>query len=145
MADQPIVLFLCTGNSARSQMAEALLRARAGEAFEARSAGTRPADAVHPLAARAMKEIGIDLSGHRPKHVKELLGRVPVRHLVIVCDGANQECPSTFPGVLTRDFWPIEDPASFQGSEEEMLRRFRTARDEISARLGDWLAERAKP
>lgn len=145
MNPRPVVLFLCTGNSARSQMAEALLRTKAGGAFEAMSAGTRPADGVHPLAARALKEIGIDPSGHRPKHVKELLGRVPVRHLILVCDGANRECPSVFPGVLTRDFWPIEDPASFQGAEEEMLGRFRAAREEISSRLDTWLAERARP
>jgi arsenate reductase len=144
MNARPVVLFLCTGNSARSQMAEALLRDKAGGAFEARSAGTEPAHAVHPLAIHAMRELGLDLSDRRPKSVKEFLGRVPVRHLVIVCDGANQRCPSVFPGVVTREFWPIEDPASFQGTEPEALRRFRIVRDEISTRIDRWLAERVR-
>jgi arsenate reductase len=91
-----------------------------------------------------MRELGIDISAQQPKGLKELLGRVPVRHLIIVCDGANQKCPSTFPGVLTRDFWPIEDPASSVGAEPPSLSRFRTARDEIASRLDAWLAERAR-
>ena len=138
-APKPIVLFLCTGNSARSQMAEGLLRAKSSERFEAHSAGTDPAPAVHPVAIEAMREIGIDISDQRPKAAKEYLGRLPVRHLFIVCDGANQKCPSTFPGVRTRDFWNIEDPAAFQGSPVDTLQRFRQVRDEISSRLDAWL------
>jgi arsenate reductase len=123
-------------------MAEGLLRAKAGETFEAKSAGTEPAGAVHPLAVRVMAEVGIDISAQRPKSAKEFLGRLPVRHLIVVCDGANQRCPSSFPGVLTRDFWPIEDPAGYQGPVEQSLAKFREGRDEISSRLDAWLAER---
>lgn len=140
MDAKPIVLFLCTGNSARSQMAEGLLRAKAGDRFDAQSAGTDPSPAVHPLAVEAMREIGIDIDGQRPKPVEEFLGRRAARHLVIVCDGANRKCPRNFPGVLTRDFWPIDDPAAFRGSGSVALDRFRTARDAISARLDTWLA-----
>jgi arsenate reductase len=142
MSAKPVVLFLCTGNSARSQMAEGLLRTRATAAFEAVSAGTDPAKAVHPAAVRVMQELGIDISAQRPKSVTEFLGRVPVRHLIIVCDGANAKCPSTFPGVLTRDFWPIDDPARYSGTGEE-TRRFREARDELAARIDAWLKNRA--
>ncbi len=143
MTSRPIVLFLCTGNSARSQMAEGLLRDKAGALFEAQSAGTDPAEAVHPLAIRVMKEAGVDISRQLPKGVAEFLGRLPVRHLVIVCDGANQRCPTTFPNVLTRDFWPIEDPAAYRGPSEAAVAKFREVRDEISARLDAWLAEKA--
>lgn len=136
MTTKPIVLFLCTGNSARSQMAEALLRSKAPDRFDARSAGTDPAPAVHPLAIEAMQDIGIDISNQKPKGVSEYLGHIAARHLIIVCDGANQKCPSVYPGVVTRDFWPIDDPAS----SEPTLGRFREARDEISARLDDWLS-----
>jgi arsenate reductase len=132
---KPVVLFLCTGNSARSQMAEGLLRARASSRFEAASAGTDPAAAIHPLAVEAMREIGIDISAQRPKSVKEILGRVPARHLVVVCDDANRACPTTFPGVLTRDVWPIEDPARLASIEA-----FRRARDDIRSRIDAWLA-----
>jgi arsenate reductase len=142
MSASPVVLFLCTGNSARSQMAEGLLRSRAGAAFEVASAGTDPADTVHPAAVRVMQELGIDISTQRPKSVSEFLGRVSVRHLIIVCDGANAKCPSTFPGVLTRDFWPIDDPARYSGTMDE-TRRFREARDELQARIDAWLKDRA--
>ena len=132
---KPTVLFLCTGNSARSQMAEGLLRAKAGDRYQVESAGTDPAAVVNPLAVEVMREIGIDISSQRPKSVKEFLGRVPVRHLVIVCDGANEACPSTFPGVITRDFWPIDDP---RGGIEN----FRIARDEIASRIDAWVGSR---
>jgi arsenate reductase len=140
---KPIVLFLCTGNSARSQMAEGLLRAKAGGVYDARSAGTEPAEAIHPLAVTAMAEIGIDLAGQRPKSVREFLGHAPVRHLIIVCGGANERCPSTFPGVITRDFWPIDDPASLAGTGADALQGFRAARDEIAGRLDGWLRDHA--
>ena len=122
-------------------MAEGLLRAKAGGRFEARSAGTHPAAAVHPLAGAAMKEIGIDISEQRPTDVAELLGRLEVRHLIIVCSSANRECPSVFPGVLTRDFWPVADPAAPEDGSEPTMARFREARDEIAQRLDAWLAE----
>ncbi len=137
-----IVLFLCTGNSARSQMAEGLMRKKTGTDFEVHSAGIEPAPSVHPLAVAAMREIGIDISSQRPKSVKDYLGRLPVRHLIIVCDDANEKCPAVFPGVITRDFWPVENPAAFEGTEEAKLDAFRAARDEISARIDRWLAEK---
>jgi arsenate reductase len=138
---KPIVLMLCTGNSARSQMAEGLLRAKAGPSFEVRSAGTEPAAAVNPLAIEAMRELGIDISSHRPKNLDVFLGKLPVRHLITVCHDAEGRCPSVWPGVLTRVHWPIEDPAAFRGDREAALEKFREARDEISRRLDRWLAE----
>ena len=141
MNPTPVVLFLCTGNSARSQMAEGLLRARAGATLKVRSAGTEPAQAVHPTALRVMQEIGVDISSQRPKSMTEILGRGPVHHLIIVCDGANTKCPTTFPGVMSRDFWPIDDPARDQGTGDE-LRKFREARDELDRRIDAWLKTR---
>lgn len=139
---RPIVLILCTGNSARSQMAEGLLRAKAGAAFEILSAGTEPAPRVHPLAIEAMREIGIDISTARPKDFERFLGRVPVRHLITVCHDADSRCPSVWPGVMTRVHWPIDDPAAFRGEREAALAGFRAVRDELSSRLDQWLAAR---
>jgi arsenate reductase (thioredoxin) len=141
MSGKPTVLFLCTGNSCRSQMAEGLLRAEADDRFTAASAGTEPADRVHPLAIRVMNEIGVDISAARAKNVSEYLGRLHAAHLVIVCDGANRSCPTVFPGVLTRTFWPIEDPAAFQGTPEATLTKFREIRDQIRERISQWLAK----
>lgn len=140
---KPALMVLCTGNSCRSQMAEAFLRAEAGEAFDVYSAGTEPADEVHPLAVRAMAEIGFDLSGQRPQSIQELLGRVPVRYLFIVCDGAARSCPSVWPGVSDRWVWPFEDPARAEGTEEERLAVFRRVRDQIGDRFRAWAAEHA--
>ena len=137
----PIVLFLCTGNSARSQMAEGLLRAKAGRHVDPLSAGTEPAARVNPFAIDAMREIGIDISGGRSKDVAEFLGRVPVRHLISVCHDADRRCPSIWPGVVTRVHWPIEDPAAFRGDEEATRARFREVRDELSRRIVQWIAE----
>jgi arsenate reductase len=135
-----IVLILCTGNSARSQMAEGLLRAKAGDRFEVQSAGTEPASAVNPRAIEAMREIGIDISSHRPKNLASFLGQLPVQHLITVCHDAEAKCPTVWPGVLTRVHWPIQDPAAFRGDPEATRQRFRDARDEISSRLDAWLA-----
>jgi arsenate reductase len=137
----PIVLIVCTGNSARSQMAEALLRAKAGDKFDARSAGSDPAPRVNPLAVEAMREIGIDISAARPKDMGEFLGKLPVRHLITVCHDADGKCPSVWPGATSRVHWPIEDPARFRGDAEAALEKFRDARDELSRRLDQWLAE----
>ena len=139
MNQPPAVLILCTGNSCRSQMAEGLLRHLAGNRFEVLSAGTDPKDEVHPLAVRVMNEIGIDISDQRPKHLKEYLGRVAMRHLVIVCDGANDRCPSTWPGLTQRHYWPFDDPAAFVGSEPATLAEFRRVRDQIRQRFVEWL------
>jgi arsenate reductase (thioredoxin) len=141
MSNKPNVLFLCTGNSCRSQMAEGFLRTLGGDRFTACSAGTEPAEQVHPLAIEVMEEKNIDIGQSRPKNVSEYLGRLPVRHLIIVCDGANEKCPRVFPGMMNRMFWPFDDPAAFRGNPEATLEKFRTVRDEIEARIKQWLKE----
>ncbi len=126
------VLFLCTGNSCRSQMAEGFLRAFGGEAFEAYSAGIKPTT-LNPLAVEVMREVGIDISGQRSKDASEYLGtRFP--YVITVCDNAREHCP-IFPGPCIRDHWPFEDPAEAAGSRDERLAIFRKVRDEISARV----------
>jgi arsenate reductase len=135
-------LFLCTGNSCRSQMAEALLRHHAGDRFEAFSAGLEPKP-IHPLTHEVMKEKGIDTTAQRSKDVTEYLGRERFAYLIIVCDGAHRSCPTAFPGVQHRLFWPLDDPAAFEGSHEETLAKFRQVRDQIDARIQDWLNETA--
>src|SRR5687768_14492127 len=115
------VLVLCTGNSCRSQMAEGWIRQLAPDRFEVHSAGTKPADRVHPLAVQVMAEIGIDIGEQHPKDVKQYLGRLPVRHLLIVCASADEECPRIFPGMMNRHFIPFDDPAALEGSPGELL------------------------
>jgi len=134
------VLFLCTGNSARSQMAEAFLRRRAGDLFEVHSAGLEP-KGINPFTVRVMQQIGYDLSEQRAKDVIEYLGKVHFGYLITVCAHAEEHCPKTFLGVSERIHWPVDDPAAFIGSEAETLQRFREARDEIAARIEAWLAE----
>jgi arsenate reductase len=141
MDTNPNVLFLCTGNSCRSQMAEAFLREYGGDRFNSLSAGTHPAERVHPLAVQVMAEKGIDISQQQPKNVGQFLGRLAVRHLIIVCAGANEKCPRIFPGMMNRMFWPFDDPAAFVGSEAATLEEFRIVRDQIEARIKDWLKE----
>nr|WP_206678712.1 arsenate reductase ArsC [Alienimonas chondri] len=130
-----MVLILCTGNSCRSQMAEAFLRQYQGDRFAVRSAGTKPAEAVHPLAVRVMGEIGIDLSAAVPTRLRDFLGRLPVRHLVIVCDQAGESCPRIWPGAVTRHLLPFDDPAEAEGTEEQQLAVFRRVRDEIETAM----------
>lgn len=137
---KPGVLVLCTGNSARSQMAAAFLRRQVGERFPVYSAGTAPAERIHPLTTAVMKEAGIDLEGERPRHFKDYLGRLPVHTLIIVCDGADKSCPAVWPGAYERLRWPFEDPAAAGGSEEEKLGKFREVRDAIEARVEAWVA-----
>lgn len=129
---KPKVLFLCTGNSARSQMAEGILRHIAGERFEPLSAGIDP-KGLNPLAVEAMREIGIDISGQRSKDVRELLD-VPISCVVTVCSSAREKCP-IFPGVSRSLHWELEDPASAEGTREEKLGVFRRIRDEIIAHV----------
>jgi arsenate reductase len=135
------ILVLCTGNSCRSQMAEGFLRQYAGDRFGVHSAGTEPNDEVHPLAIEVMSESGIDISRQHPKGLREFLGRLPVRYLIIVCSGADQSCPRIFPGLVERIFWPFDDPARFRGSPEETLAEFQRIRDEIKSRILEWLEE----
>lgn len=135
------VLFLCTGNSARSQMAEGLLRHLAAERFEVSSAGTAPAG-VNPLTIRAMAEAGIDISSHSSKHVRDFLG-ADLALVITVCDSARESCP-VFPGSVRRLHWTFEDPAAATGSEEERLAVFRRVRDQIRARLEALLSTDSK-
>ena len=128
------VLFLCTHNSARSQMAEGLLRALAGDRFEAMSAGTE-ATHVRPLAIRAMRELGVDISGQESKTLDRYL-REPFDYVITVCDDANEACPF-FPGAANRLHWSFEDPSRAKGSEEERLAVFRSVRDRIRQRIED--------
>ncbi len=126
------VLFLCTHNSARSQMAEGLLRHLAGDRFEVMSAGTE-ATHVRPLAIRAMDEIGVDISSQESKTLERYL-REPFDYVITVCDDANEACPF-FPGASNRLHWSFEDPSRAGGSEEERLAVFRSVRDRIRDRV----------
>ena len=136
------VLFLCTGNSARSQMAEAFLRKYGNGQFEPHSAGLEP-KGVNPLTVRVMSEAGIDISEQTSKGIEAYLGKTHFQYLVTVCDDADQNCPTVWPGVNTRMHWSFEDPARFEGSEEEKLARFRAVRDQIENRIRQWLAEQS--
>lgn len=132
MADKKRVLILCTGNSARSQMAEGLLRHDAGDRFDVASAGTKPGQ-VRPEAIAVMKELDIDIFGHRSKSVDEFSGR-SFDYVLTVCDNAKESCP-IFPGHANRLHRNFEDPAAVQGSEEHRLAVFRRVRDEIRSYL----------
>ena len=126
------VLILCTGNSARSQMAEGLFRQAGGDRYEVFSAGTKPSQ-VRPEAVAVMREIGIDISGHRSKSVDEFAGQ-EMDLVITVCDNAKESCP-IFPGATQRLHWPFEDPAALAGSEEQRLAAFRSIREQIRARI----------
>jgi arsenate reductase len=140
---KPQVLFLCTGNSARSQMAEALLKRYAGNEFEVHSAGTRPS-AIHPFTTAVMSEMGIDLKDQRSKSVREFLGRLPLKAcLITVCQAEENGCPRTWAGPQLRLSWPFEDPAACEGSEEERLAKFRAVRNQIDEKIKSWLKEQA--
>jgi arsenate reductase len=132
LPQRPRILFLCTGNSSRSQMAEGLLRDRFGDRFEALSAGSQPAGYVHPLAVEAMREIGIDVSGQRSKSILEFLPPAgkPPDLLISVCDSAARECP-VFPAAVERLHWPFADPGHVRGTPAERLKAFRQIRDQI--------------
>lgn len=135
MKDKKRILILCTGNSARSQMAEGLFRELGGERLEVESAGV-VASFVRPQAIKAMKEIGIDISLHRSKLVDEFLGQ-SFDYVITVCDNAKESCP-VFPGNVKRIHWSFDDPAEATGNEEERLAVFRRVRDEIKSRLEDF-------
>jgi len=138
---KPKVLFLCTGNSCRSQMGEGFLRDMAGGKFEVMSAGMDPSCEVHPLAVKVMDEVGIDISGQNPKDISKILGHEWISYVIIVCDKANATCPRLWLGLAdeNRIFWPFDDPAHAEGTQEEKLEFFRRVRDEIRAKLADWL------
>lgn len=136
------VLFLCTHNSARSQLAEGFLRALAGDRFEVASAGTE-ARGVHPLAIRAMGEIGVDIRGHSSKPIDAFIDQ-SWSYVITVCDSASERCP-VFPAQTTRLHWGFDDPSLAIGSDEERLKTFRRIRDEIHARLREWLDSLEEP
>lgn len=133
------VLFLCTGNSARSQMGEALLRQHGGEHFEVYSAGLEP-KGVNPDTIRVLDEIGLDTQPLRSKNLGVYLGQVNFGYLITVCAEAEKNCP-IFPGISARLHWPFEDPAKFEGNADEKLAKFREVRDQMEARILTWLAE----
>lgn len=127
------VLFICTGNSARSQISESLLRLLGDGKFEAKSAGTYPASEVNPFALEVLKERGASVEGLHPKTIDRFAGQE--FHLVVtVCDNAKQECPS-FPRTKKMDHWSLKDPAAFEGTYDEILSKFRETRDEIERRI----------
>ncbi len=138
------VLFLCTGNSARSQMGEAFLRKYAGEAFDVYSAGIEP-KGMNPLTVQVMKEIGLDMSGQYSKSTREYLGKINFGYVITVCADAEKNCPAIFLTVKNRLFWPFDDPAAFQGSEEARLAKFRQVRDQLEQRILAWLGEQGIP
>ena len=126
---KPTILILCTGNSCRSHLGEGFLRAALGDIANVQSAGSNPAGYVHPLAIKVMAEVGIDISGHRSKQLSEFLNQ-RVDTVITVCGNADQACP-IFPGQVNRLHWPFFDPAKATGSDEEILKCFRTVRDEM--------------
>ena len=126
---KPTVLILCTGNSCRSHLAEGILRRAAGDYLNVQSAGSKPAGYVHPFAVQVMKEIGIDISQHRSKHLSEFLD-TNVETVITVCGNADQACP-VFPGQLNRHHWGFDDPAHAVGTDEEKMAVFRRVHDEI--------------
>lgn len=138
MTDRIKILILCTGNSARSQMAEGLLRDIAGDRVVVASAGVSPTH-VRPEAIEAMKEIGIDISNHRSKSIDELITQ-PFDYVITVCDNANQQCP-TFAGTSRRIHWSIEDPAAVSGDHETRLEAFRQARNVLRERLDNFIKD----
>ena len=138
MSDKRRVLILCTGNSARSQMAEGWLRSLGGGRFEVYSAGTRPSS-VRPEAIEAMREVGVDITSHRSKSVDEFAGG-EFDYVITVCDNARESCP-VFPGKTERVHWSFDDPAAVGGGWDERLAAFRRVRDEIGERLRAWAGE----
>ena len=146
-SEQPVtrrILFICTGNSARSQMAEAFVRHYAADQFEAYSAGLDP-KGLHPLTVQVMQELGLDLSGQYSKSFGEYLGKVHFAYVVTVCSDAEERCPSVFPGMGQRLHWPFEDPAAFSGTDNARLHKFRQVRDQINDQIRAWLEAQGLP
>ncbi len=139
ISDGASILVLCTGNSARSQMAAAFLEQYLGDRFAIFSAGTEPVAAIHPLAIEAMRAKGFELTG-QPKDAREFFESLSPRYAITVCDGAAETCP-VWPGPTERLHWPFEDPAAAEGSDEERLTKFREVRDQIEEKIRSWSAE----
>jgi arsenate reductase len=138
--DTQHVLFLCTGNSARSQMAEAFLRTHGGKRYEAYSAGLEP-KGLNPFTVQVMKEIGINVADQTSKGVELYMGRMEFAYVITVCDDADRNCPAVWPGAKQRLHWSFQDPAAVEGSEAEKLAKFREVRDQIEARIKAWVTE----
>ena len=136
----PAILILCTGNSCRSHLAEGILKRALGDGFRVESAGSKPAGYVHPLAVKALAEIGIDISSHESKHLDRFLYD-EVETVITVCGNADQACPM-FPGQMNRNHWPFDDPAHATGTEEEQFEVFLRVRDEIQRVFGAYAAGR---
>ena len=137
------VLFLCTHNSARSQMAEAFLKRYAGDYFDVYSAGFDPKP-IHPYTFKVMQEIGYDLSKAQPKELWQLIQKEYFGIAITVCKKSEDECP-TIPGTSTRLYWNIDDPAALEGTEEEKLAKFREVRDQINEQVKSFLKDRKIP
>ena len=135
------VLFLCTGNSARSQMAEAFLKAYAGDHFEVHSAGLEPKGYILPEVLEVMKERGLDMAGQSSKSVDDYLGKMIFTHTITVCGDAEESCPAVFLNMGKHEHWPFDDPAKFQGSNMEKIMFTRQIRDQIDQRILQWLKE----
>jgi arsenate reductase len=137
---KPRVLFVCTHNAARSQMAEVLLRLYADERFEVLSAGHSPTE-VHPLTRQVLADIGLDSSGLQAKSLDLFFAKVSIAYAIIVCDQVEDDCPRLYPFALQTLYWPFDDPTQAQGSMAERLYAFRTVRDQIQRRIEQWLEE----
>lgn len=135
------VLFLCTGNSARSQMAEAFLRAYAGDHFEAHSAGIEPKGYILPEVTAVMRERGLDMTGQISKDVSIYLGKTIFSHIITVCGDAEENCPAVFLNMGKHEHWSFDDPGKFQGSDMEKVNFSRQVRDQIDQRILQWLKE----
>lgn len=134
------IIFVCTGNSARSQMAEAFLRRLGGERFKAHSAGM-VAKGIHPMTVQVMREVGIDISGQTSKPITDYYGKVEFDIAIIVCRRAEDDCPTIAGTTRVIQRWLFEDPVRADGTDEEKLAMFREVRDQIEARVKLWLAE----
>jgi arsenate reductase (thioredoxin) len=129
------VLFLCTQNSARSQMAEAFLREYGGDRFEAYSAGCSAAEEVHPYTVKVMEEVGVDLKDQYPKGLRTYMGKIHFGYLITVCARAERDCPTVFPGVGLKLTWLFDDPRGDDVREEDRLEKFREVRDEVEMKI----------
>jgi arsenate reductase len=134
------VLFLCTGNSARSQMAEAYLRKYAGDQYDVYSAGLQP-KGINPLTIKVMNEVGIDISTYKSKGINNYLGKILFQYLITLCDDAEKNCPTVWPGVNVRLHWAFEDPAAVEGKENEKVQKFRLVRDQIEEKIKEWITK----
>jgi arsenate reductase len=138
--NKPKVIFLCTGNSARSQMAEGLLRALAGDHLDVFSAGTEPKGRILPEVQQVMREVGIPMTGQFSKSVTEYLGKEVFAYVITVCADAEDNCPTVFLSMGIHEHWPFDDPAKFTGDDEGRLALTRRVRDQIEDRLRVWLS-----